>query len=124
MSRYDGEAPRGATPSPGLFKLQLVRGGPYVAARINHAPTRDPLTNEQLDRSWYFEAEIDGASVDEISPSPSATVWQIWEFGVRINDAEHRYLIELASYARQHAPHEPIATPYEPIDLNKIPPLF
>lgn len=64
------ESRRVDEPRPGYFRMRLVRGGPYVAARIwqgktgllahvNGAPT-------DLDRVWLFGHEIDLAEYQKL----------------------------------------------------------
>jgi hypothetical protein len=108
-------------PEPGFFKLRLVKGGPFVGARIEYGPTRDPLTGEPLDRSWHYAADINGFVDQNPRPEPNDDVWKVWEFGQRIDEAEYRFLIADREWAAKHAPELPEATPRKPVDLRQIP---
>lgn len=52
-------------PTPGLYRTRLVKGGPWVAARIWHGPPSDPLTGEVLERAHALRCEIDGRGLVE-----------------------------------------------------------
>ena len=108
-------------PVPGLYAWRAIKGGPEIAARIRHEPTRDPVTGEPLDRSWYWSADIDGAT--DLSPgvTPSDNCWNISIFGRPIDEAEYRYLVANSEWARQHAPATPEADPWSSVDLNTAP---
>lgn len=109
-------APRFASrPEPGFFKTRLVRGGPYVPARIFREPAVDPLTGEVMERPCLLQAEIAGRACD-----PE----RVWHFAWPIEEAEYRYLVATAAWAERHAPSEPAANPGRAIDLNDLPPLF
>jgi hypothetical protein len=110
-------------PRPGLYKMRLVKGGPWCPARIQFAPSRDPLTNEPMDRSPLWSAEIAGALIADPAPCPvAAGVMRIWESGRHIDLAEYRYLQAQAEYDRQFAPAA--ADPRRPVDVRAIPPIF
>ena len=112
-------------PRPGFFKLRKVRGGPYVGACITHGPPTDPLTGETLDRSWLWEAIIDGALVRVPSPDATAAgVYRIWHHGHEIPESEYRFLIDDREWCRQHAPASPEAAPDQAIDHGTLRPLF
>lgn len=67
---------------PGLFKIRLVRNGPWVAAAIQHDPAC----------GWY--ALIDGVRQSEPNRTPeeAAEVERIWLFGRSIEQDEYRRL--------------------------------
>lgn len=46
-------------PAPGLYRARLVKGGPWVAARIWRGPPTDPLTGEELERAYAVRCEVD-----------------------------------------------------------------
>jgi hypothetical protein len=82
-------------PEEGFFKVQLMPRGPYYAARIAYRPSQDPLTGEELDRSWYWRVEIDGDLVGEASPDPvAAGVFTVWEHGLSITEQEYHKMLE------------------------------
>ena len=100
-------------PEPGFFRLKLVRGGPWVVARIGHAPPTDPITGAVLDRSPVWSAEVSGALVASPSVDPMAAgVYRVWLGGVVIGEEEYRRL----------GAHEP---PKEgPVSHGTMKPLF
>lgn len=110
-------APRVDQPQPGYYKTKLVRGGPWVPARIWWEPPLDPVTGELLDRPPMLLAERAGKPVDP---------YELWPHvaGREISEAEYRYLVDDAAWCQEWAPHEPQARPRERVDLNELQPLF
>lgn len=115
MSHRRDQAPRRVDePSPGLFQIRLVRGGPWVAAEIE----RDAL--------GVWRAAIDGVPQEPGHPDPAQAegVFRIWHYGHPIGASEHAYLIERAKWARNHAPDSPEANPKRPVRVGSLPPAF
>ena len=113
MNRRD-EAPRIVDqPEPGYFRMRLVKGGVFVAARI------------VLD-GHLWSAEINGEPQGEPDPDHFAVeaVHRIWTSGTRIDQSEHDYLLSVARWAEQNAPASPPANPRKPINLIAQPPIF
>lgn len=104
-------------PEAGYYRVRLPGGTVWVAARIHYEPTRDPETDEPLDRSWYYSADVDQMRPDTPSPLPTRRVTWIWTSGERIIETEYRYLIETAAWERQHAPDGAMANPKMAVDL-------
>jgi hypothetical protein len=118
------EAPRMIdNPEPGFFKVRLLKDGPWVAARIEYGPTKDPETGEPLDRSPMWTATIDGKPLaDSPSPDPlKAGVFRIWHSGRRIEEEDYLLLLRHAEWAKQHSPNDPAANPTQRIDLMRAP---
>lgn len=112
------QAPRSlARPAPGLYRWRAVRGGPLVAAAIEYAPPRDPETGEMLDRSWFWQALVNGQPVGDPDVVPSAAVWAIHESGEVIDQETYDLLVAQADWDRQHNPAAPMANPRKKIDL-------
>lgn len=107
-------------PQPGLFRLRLAKGAPFVAARIVHEPSRDPEDGSILDRSPLWRGDINGEIDPNPSPAPTEAVWRIWLHGDPIDEAEFTYLSKDAEWARQHAPDDPRARPREKADLRQM----
>lgn len=111
-----------ADPKPGFYSVKLVKGGPAVGARIEHAPSTDPETGEVLDRSWFWSAWIDGKLAGSPSPDPMAAgCYRISVFGTPITEAEYLLLTKTGEWARQHAPDHPAADPTQPVNLLTAP---
>ena len=109
-------------PQPGLFKMRLVRGGPWVAARIFYEPATDPLTGEALDRSYYWRATIDGRLIKEPSTDPfEADVDRVWIYGRPIDQAEFDHLSGVSTWAKEHSPTSPEAEPGKAVNLLTVP---
>lgn len=121
-ARYGGR--NMARPEPGYFQMRLTKGGVFVPARILYAPTRDPETNEPLERSWYWHGIINGEPDPKPMPSPTDRVMRIWTGGRRIDKAEYDFLLADRTWAKQHAPDLPEARPNEAVDLAALPPVF
>ena len=107
------------TPQPGFFRLRLVRGGPWVSARIYLPCPVDPEFGYPMDRSRHLTAEIDGA----VDARPDA-VTKIWITGRPITAADFAFMNADADWCRRHAPLEPKAAPRESIDPRRAPPAF
>lgn len=104
-------------PEPGFFRMRLEKDKAPVAARIRHEPSRDPETNEPLDRTWWWSAEIRGTPAGQSSPSPTYWVERIWTSGERISEAEYFLLLDA-----EYEPDSPQAQ--ESVDLRRRSPLF
>jgi len=89
---------------PGLFKIRLVRNGPWVAAAIQHDPAC----------GWY--ALIDGVRQSEPTKEPekAAEVERIWLFGRFIDQNEYRRLTRA----------ERAIDPRAPVSLATAKPIF
>ena len=120
------QSPRAlAKPEPGFYRVRLIRGGPWVAARISYGPPPDPETGEPLDRSWFWTVEIDGQLYADPSPSwRRAGVDRVWLFGEKITEAEYDYLLAMRHHAVTHEPALPAAQPDKPVDLLRVPTPF
>lgn len=101
-------------PVPGYYRMRLRKGGMHVAVRIWHGPPNDPVTGEELDRSWRFQAEINGryAEIDRVWPSCA---------GEPIDEAEARYLTERQRWGEENAPDSPQANPMKRVNLLTAP---
>jgi hypothetical protein len=91
-----------ADPEPGFFRTRLVRGGPYVGARIEF-------------RGGIWSATIDGVTcgASDTDPARADGVFRIWTSGARISEAEYSALL---------GPREALAD--ERVNLNALKPVF
>jgi len=99
-------------PECGWFKTRLVRGGPFVPARIwLYQPTD---ADGQLTGPEVLQAELNG---EYAAPQ---TVWER-SSGNPISEHEFQYMTDLAAHLAEHAPDDPLANPRQRIDPFKIP---
>lgn len=101
-------------PIPGWYRRRLVKGGPWVGARIWFGPPFDPVTREPLDRSHALRCEVNGEQVDVYD------AWT-WLAGEPITETEFRYLEALREHAIAHEPDLPAANPRRRIDPLRTP---
>lgn len=100
-------------PQCGFYKRRLVQNGPYVAARIWREPETDFETGKRTGKDT-LACEVAKERADPMSQ---------WGYLCRapIADVDYRFMIETAEWARLHAPKEPEADPFAPIDWNQVP---
>lgn len=100
-------------PEPGFWMIRLVKGGPLVPAAIMRVQTtQDPETGEPMERSSFLAAFINGEPVD---------IDAVWlTRGTEITEAEYRFRVADAEWARRHAQFDPIANPRRRVDLAAI----
>ena len=101
-------------PTAGFYRMSLVAGGVKVGIRIFHGPPKDPVTGEELDRSWRWQAECNGNPIK---------LDRAWPQAGRdpIDEAEYQYLTDMARWAERNAPDAPAANPHRKIDLLAAP---
>jgi hypothetical protein len=105
------------TLTPGFFRVRLVRGGPFVPARLwVEDGERDPDTGELLSDVLTL-LEVDGKRVDPFAPGYTL-------MGEPISEAEYRYMTKAAAWDRQYAPSAPAANPDQPVNVRTVPPIF
>ncbi len=92
-------------PQPGYFLIRVVKGGPWVPARIVH----------DFGHWW---AEINGREVGKKTEDPLTAdqVLRIWHFGREIDQNEYRRLLRIPAAERPD--------PTKPVDLSKKRSLF
>src|SRR5262249_8083999 len=103
-------------PEPGYWMVRLVRGGPEVPACIALMTVADEPGNPREDRSSYLAAFIGG------EPVALSDVWE--RKGRPVTEAEYRFQLADAAWAKAHAPQEPKADPTRKIDLTALRPIF
>lgn len=100
-------------PQAGFYKRKLVKGGPWVAARIWLHQEIDPETG-QLMADEVLRCEVGGRARDPVEQ------WT-WLCNEPISQAEYEYLMASRTWAAANAPHEPVANPMKPVDHNLLP---
>ena len=97
----------------GFFKRRLVKGGPWVPARIWLDQVVDSETGELCDDE-RFQCEINGEYADP------EDAWG-WLCANPISEEEFRYMEALREHARHREPDHPAADPRKPLDHLKTP---
>lgn len=92
------------TPTAGFYKMQLRSGAAYAGIRIWFGPPADPVTGDELDRSWRWQAEANGEPID---------VERVWPkcADKGVSASEYRALCRQQDWAREHAPDSALADP-------------
>jgi hypothetical protein len=103
-------------PQLGWFKRRLVKGGPWVPARIFLHQEIDEETGE-LVAPEELRCEVNGKERDPVEE------WT-WLAANPIGEAEYLFLVADAAWLRDHKPTAPEANPSVPISSRDIPPLF
>jgi hypothetical protein len=81
-----GEAYSTETPTAGCYRIRLTKGGPFVALRIWHGQSLDPVTGEEMiERPLFWQCRLNGTQF--------VPVEDFWPFC-----AQHK--ISRAEYAR------------------------
>lgn len=101
-------------PIAGHYKMRLRSGGAYVGVRIWYGAPHDPWTGEEMDRSWRWQAHINGeySDLDRVWPKCA---------GSAITEGEYTFLTNLQSWAKEHAPGSGLDDPRKKIDLLNSP---
>jgi hypothetical protein len=103
-------------PQVGWYKRRLVKGGPFVPARIW-------LEREIDEAGELVSDEILRCEVNSIAADPFRE-W-VWLIKNPISETDFNYMKAVASHAAWYAPHEPQANPRKPIEWNTVsPPSF
>lgn len=110
-----------------LFRIRLVRKGPYVAARVDLEDGLWWITQagERLTQPYredQLEEVINGAVME--GKAFSHPLVRLLVFGQPIDEQEYDFLIAEAKWAKQHAPEHPAANPDKPISLRAAPSVF
>lgn len=104
-------------PVAGFYRMALRSGAAPVGVRIWHGAPLDPVTGEELERGWRWQAQVNGELVE------LETVWPRCARET-IDEREYRFLTERAAWARENAPTSPHANPTRRIDPMTAPPPF
>lgn len=103
-------------PRCGFYKRRLAKGAVFVPARIWLEQDIDPDTGELL-ADEVMRCEVNGREAD---PDEQ------WSYlaGNPITEQEFKYLSARNEWAQAHSPHDPAASPREPIVHLSNPILF
>ena len=104
-------------PKPGFWKVRMVRGGPYVPAKIWDEAERggdgELLEDEKL------RCIVNGNERD-----PEHWAERLNLYGIVIDEKEYEYLSRVSTWAKEWAPDAPEASPTQAIDPLRSKPIF
>lgn len=105
-------------PKAGHYRMKLRSGAIKSGIRVWFGPPLDPVTGEELDRSWRWQATADGEYIDFERAWPACAADPITE-------RDYLYLLQRREWAKQHAPDSAYAVQgrkYDPLDpRNPLP---
>lgn len=121
--RREWERPAGyginvSEPIAGFYKVKLSRDTVLRAVHLVYGPPRDPITGEELDRSWRWMAFLDDGSL--------ANFDDIWPKCARdpITEIDWKQSVARTEWAKINAPDSAYANPRKRRDpLSKDEPL-
>lgn len=101
-------------PVAGFYEIKMVRGGMLAGVRIWHGPPHDPVTDEELDRSWRWQAEVNGdrVEIDRVWPKCAPTP---------ISPTRYAEYVARTRRALETDPLSALADPRKPIDHLRDP---
>lgn len=102
-------------PVAGHYRCRVGAATVKGAVRIWFGPPHDPVTGEELDRSWRWQATFDGEPIDfdRVWPACAADV---------LTEQEYQFLINRREWAKKHAPesaHARIGRKYDPLSTSE-----
>lgn len=105
-----------SVPVAGFYKMRLRSGAIKSGVHILHGPPLDPVTGDQLDRSWRWQAFVNGEYFDDFD--------RLWPACARepIDAAEYRRLCSRLRWAEQNAPSSAYADrsqKYDPLSSQE-----
>ena len=99
-----------AAPVAGFYRHKLRSGSIAGGVRLFYGPPHDPVTGEELDRSWRWQAEFNGQPVDFDQVWPACA-------GDPITAADYQTYIARQRWAEENAPGSAYARPGKRVDL-------
>lgn len=115
-TRREWVAPEGygidvGEPVAGFYKVKLSRDTVLRAVRLVYGPPLDPVTGEELDRSWRWMAYLDDGSLANFD-----TVWPKCA-GDPITEQDWKISVARTEWAKVHAPDSAYADSRKKHDL-------
>lgn len=104
-------------PVEGYYRMKLRSGGVLVGIRVWYGAPLDPVTGEELDRGWRWQALANGEPID------LERVWPVCAADP-VDEREYQFLTQRQAWARENSPDHPIANPTRRIDPMTAPPPF
>lgn len=96
-------------PVAGFYETQLVMGGPRALIRLWYGPPHDPVTGEEMDRSWRWQAlcNEDPIDFDRVWPKCAASP---------VDQEEVQRMTRRFRWAKENAPDSAYAKPWKKLD--------
>lgn len=101
------------SPQPGWYVCRVVRGGPFVPAKIFIVQDIDDETGELLGDET-LKCEVNGRERDVHEQ------W-LWLCNEPITEAAYDHMKAVAEYAKTWAPTEPINRPFQAVNWLQVP---
>lgn len=101
-------------PVAGFYRMKLSGGGVAVGIKLWNGPPYDPIDGTELDRSWRWQAHVNGKPIDFDRVWPKCV-------GQPIDAAEYEYLSSLQAWGEANAPNSPEANPHKSINWLTAP---
>jgi 5'-3' exonuclease len=105
--------PLPAVPPCGFYRTRIVRGGPWVPARIWREPYLDPDTGADSGKD-VLRCEINGKDKDAMAVYP-------WLCRHPTKESEFQFQVADFDHAKNYRPDDPKATPAAAIEITKQP---
>jgi hypothetical protein len=93
-----------SVPVAGYYRLRLNGRGVWGVVRIWLGPPHDPVTGEELDRGWRWQASFNGEPID---------LERAWPVCAKhpTDEQHYRRVIARQQWAQEHAPGTAYADP-------------
>ena len=85
------------TPVAGYYRLRLSGGSVRGGVKLFFGPPNDPITGEELDRGWRWQAFFNDEPIDFNRVWPNCA-------GDPISEADYRRMCRRVAWAQEHAP--------------------
>ena len=99
------------------------RGRVPVPVRVWYGQPIDPVTAERLDRSWRWQFEFGGMTLERFADmtgqSEEIILASFWPKSrdSKIDQGRYQYLVDMGEWARENDPYSPFADRHGKVDL-------
>lgn len=104
-----------STPCEGYYRHRMRSGAVYGGVHIWFGPPFDPVTGEEMDRSWRWQAKFNGQPID------LDYVWPVCA-SKPISKPEYERYCQQQEWAQEYAPDSAYADPkrrIDPLSMNE-----